>query len=642
MDKRKGTCTYILLLFICIISCQSNISPKVNEEKEPFKIIIRLWPHHHTDTVLCNELVNSLTTYKKACDEVWFCTELGMYPLEVHRRSAKAMAVAMEKMENIGVKSSIQIGVSIGHGDGVPGDFSGIKWGTVVGRDGTVSHQCNCPRQPDFLNYMGELAEIYGTCKPATLWIDDDLRVALHLPIQELCYCPTCIGLFNQQNNTKWTRETLVKALDRNENNGDLRGKWIAFGQESLAGVARSIAKGVHRVSPDTQMGLQHYNGHRELLNGYDWNPIFDAMKEETGRAPASRPGNGFYNDHAPREMIVKGYDMARQIRRLPGYVDEIAAEVEGYQHWATGKSSHGLTVESFLYLAMGCNQLSYAILCSAFEPMEWYASNYLKDLAFWRSFYEEYVHYNKGTQPGGINPYISKDYALCSIGEENEEWKWTGCNAGNMIFLLAPLGLPFCPDGECPTALILDAAAIEGMPELELVSFLRKGGLLLGDGTLDILERRNLLSLLKPVSIPENLAQPGVRFFETECKGRVAYISFNSNISNSQRLSLLYTADWISNGKLPVIVQSMAQMQVIPRVNKEGRLRSIAFINVSISRQNKMVVRLRGCPLVNCKLTWMTPENRPVRLTGKYEDSDVVVTIPSIEGWNVGWLRIE
>ena len=164
-------------------------------------------------------------------------------------------------------------------------------------------------------------------------------------------------------------------------------------------------------------MGLQHANFHRELMEGRDWNPTLDALEEETGLAPASRPGNGFYDDHAPRGMLLKGYDMARQIRRLKPSVREIAAEVEGYRHRATGKSPHGLCVESMFYLAMGATQLSYAIICAASEPMQWCGSNYFKSLSAWRPFYEQYVAFDRGTEPGGIDPYIGPDHALRDTG---------------------------------------------------------------------------------------------------------------------------------------------------------------------------------------------------------------------------------
>ena len=45
-------------------------------------------------------------------------------------------------------------------------------------------------------------------------------------------------------------------------------------------------------------------------------------FEEETGWTAGSRPGSGFYNDHAPRGMIEKALAMARQIRRRTRVVD--------------------------------------------------------------------------------------------------------------------------------------------------------------------------------------------------------------------------------------------------------------------------------------------------------------------------------
>lgn len=638
---RSLSLRFISVYFLCLTFNSIHAIVPIVNPPDTFNMIIRLWPRHHTDTILRNELIQALIKYRPACDEVWFCTELEVPPLEKHRQSAEAMKIAIAKMNEAGIKSSIQIGLSIGHGDGATGNFDGLQWGNAVGQNGISTKQCSCPRQPEFLRYMAEVARIYGACKPSTLWIDDDLRIALHIPVYEICYCPLCIETFNKQTGGQWNRQALVQALDDNEGNGSLRRSWIAFGQESLAGVTRVISRSVHQVSPDTRMGLQHYNGHKELLNGIDFSLIFKTMLEETGQVPASRPGSGFYNDHSPREMIIKGYDMARQIRRLPLYVTDIAAEVEGYQHWATGKSPNGLIVESFLYLAMGCNQLSYAILCSAVEPMEWYADNYLKELAAWRSFYEEYVRFNQGTQPGGLLSYISKEQGMQSYAGNVKNWEWTRCNAGNMIYTLAPLSLPFCPEGSFPSATILDAEALSGMPEAEVISLMVDGQLWLGDGCLDILKQRNLFSLLKPIPTPDTLKGGNYLFFETENKKRLAYASFNASISSSQRLDLLHIADWVSGGKLPVIVETMAQMQVIPRVDAYNRLRSVVLLNVSISNQKETTIRLRGCPESNSKVIWKTFGQKDRVLESHYDGQDVVVKLPLLRGWETGWLCI-
>lgn len=72
---------------------------------------------------------------------------------------------------------------------------------------------------------------------------------------------------------------SLLVAMNGNADNGILRSRWIEFSQESLAQVARSVARGVHAVSPETIVGLQHPNFHRELLEGYDWTPVLKPLK---------------------------------------------------------------------------------------------------------------------------------------------------------------------------------------------------------------------------------------------------------------------------------------------------------------------------------------------------------------------------
>ena len=57
----------------------------------PF-IIIRLWPHHHTCETDLNELLAALKRNRRACDEVWFATEIGFPPMKGHERSARRMA----------------------------------------------------------------------------------------------------------------------------------------------------------------------------------------------------------------------------------------------------------------------------------------------------------------------------------------------------------------------------------------------------------------------------------------------------------------------------------------------------------------------------------------------------------------------
>ena len=152
---------------------------------------------------------------------------------------------------------------------------------------------------------------------------------------------------------------------------------------------------------------------------------MFKAMEEETGMTPVSRPGHGFYADHEPRGMIRKGLGIARQVRRLEPGITEIAPEIEGYEHKATGKSPKSLGVETMYYLSLGATQMSYAIICAANEPLSWYADNYFKALSIWKPFAKEYASYNRGTHPSGIDPYISPNLVCRDVEPWEDPWAW-------------------------------------------------------------------------------------------------------------------------------------------------------------------------------------------------------------------------
>ena len=301
----------IIIATAALVSCGKD-KPASSEESD-FRMMLRLWPAHHDDAVLSEELLNALKEYD-FCDEVWFCgQESATKPAAIHEASAEKMALMADKFRDMGIIPSLQV-VALGHGDGAVPDTS-IHWGTMVGPNGEKTHSVNCPRQEAYLEAMEKAFVPYvEKVKPHSIYLDDDLRLVSHSPAPMGCYCDTCVDLFNKEYGYSFNRETLVAGLLANKENGELRKKWVAFGQESLAGVVRAISRGVHKVSPETRIGLQHTSFHRNLLDGWDWNPMFRAMKEETGLTPVSRPGHGFYNDHAPRGMIEKGLELARQI----------------------------------------------------------------------------------------------------------------------------------------------------------------------------------------------------------------------------------------------------------------------------------------------------------------------------------------
>lgn len=342
--------------------------------------------------------------------------------------------------------------------------------------------------------------------------------------------------------------------------------------------------------------------------------------------------------------MIVKGLDLARQIRRLNPDITEIAPEIEGYVHRASGKTGHGICVETMYYLAMGATQMSYAIICSAEEPMEWYASHYFKHLQRWHDFTRDYASFNWGTEPGGINPYLSPqlNYALPSPAESPLAWGST--SSGSQIYELAALGFPFCPDGNYPVALMLDGQGVAGIGDAEVKRLIENNNLIVDQATWNILESRGLTAQFDGETMPEELkAYRGYRMPGGHRLVVCSYAIESLGISGKDRQTRLHAMDWASGNRLPALLESSAQAVVIPRIDKEGNLRSVALLNCTISEEDSYTLRLRlGQNQHPKKYVWKKNGMKDQSLRSQQDGSDVILQIPLLEGWNFGWIAIE
>jgi len=636
---------------------------------DDFRMMVRLWPAHHDDTLMTRKLIEELAEYD-FCDEVWLCFNdpLSHSP-GWHAPHADAIGVAADKFREAGIIPSMQ-GVVLGHGDGaIVGSYNGavkdstIRWGTMVGPDGTATRSVNCPRQPDYLAYIEEAVQPYvARACPYSLYLDDDLRITQHPPADEGCFCDLCVSLFNKEYSHSYTRQTLVADLVANAGRGRLRSEWITFSQESLAGVVRAVARGVHRASPETRLGLQHAGFHHKLLEGWDWNPMFKAMAEETGHTPVSRPGHGFYADHSPRGMIQKGLGIARQIRRLDPMITEIAPEIEGYTHKASGKSPQGICVETMYYLSMGATQMSYAIVCAANEPLSWYGSNYFKALASLKPFAKEYAAFNKASAPVGIDPYVSPDLVYRDVSPGEDPWAWAVTSAGSQAFPLAALGLPFAPEARNPLVRMIDEELVKGVNDEELGTLLQKGGLVFDKSSWKMLTDRGLadgFQIVDPLArdVPGDLDDPSInklsryssalsriRFMEKD-DARVAVVpSYSADINGAERLAMLRAFDWASGDKLPAILESFSQSAVVPRAGEDGLLRSVALLNCSISDQESYTLRLRVGDLGGIEVprfVWKRQGHGDVVLRPERDGNDFILTVPGLPGWEFGWIAV-
>lgn len=626
----------ILLASLLILgtSCQREYSRNLSEGQ--FRSVIRLWERYHTDDTLKTQLLEAFKKYPGAVDEVWFFAS-DKWPSDFNeiREKAAKMGQAADEMRDLGIIPSLQL-ISLGHPDNkvTTSSVNNLGYRPAVSETGVATANQTCPRDTAFQNAWARRYAIYcEAVQPDNVMIDDDLRLTQHGPANHICFCDECIRQFNEEYGHSYTREALWKAM--NDNLPGIRNEWVAFSQESLAQFARRIAEEVHKVAPNAHMGLQHVAFHEMKMEGWDWNGIFKAMRQATGNSTASRPGHGVYNDHAPRELIGKSYGISRQISRLDTDQRIIFPEMEGYYHKATGKSAQGLATETLLHLSMGANAMSYSIIASASEPMSWYADNYFRMLDRYHKLYCDYVSHNHGTEGAGIDDYISP--SLLGIDSPG----WENSTSGSTSYALSSLGIPFTPEQKRCSATLLDALSIQAMSRGEMEALFKKTGVVMDQSGMEALKAKGLEDLLIPKETPKDLGK--VQCYRSSSGKNIAVLegTFTSDITAAERLALLRTFDWASDGQMRVMVETMAQCYAVPRaLQSDGSLRSVVYCNASITDQEDITLRLRGCHK-DSEISWESASGSK-RLKAVGDGDDLLVTIPFIKAWDAGWLKID
>ena len=105
----------------------------------------RLGSSTQLDDAFIEDFIRIVKDNPGSCDEVWLATSYGFPPLSVHREMAQKLSVTADKLREAGLRVSLQISNTIGHGQYMAArDCSGLVYDgspvrNIVGHDGTVS-----------------------------------------------------------------------------------------------------------------------------------------------------------------------------------------------------------------------------------------------------------------------------------------------------------------------------------------------------------------------------------------------------------------------------------------------------------------------------------------------------------------------
>ncbi len=649
-----------------------------------------------------DELIALAKAHPGSIDDVWLTTMYGFPPLETHKAVAEYQKAIADKLRANGIRVSMQIANTVGHGSYmVSRDCSGLAYegspaDVLVGPDGVESKLCFCWRGEFWREYYKKVMEYYSVIKPDRVWIDDDLRARNHKPVEYGCFCDKCIAKFNDRYGYSFSREELVKAINRTDI--EVRRKWTEFVRDGLSDFTYTIVSEFVKHAPDTKFALQ--NGANGYYTGYGLDFLFEPMYKATGRKLGYRGGGSGYNDNEPTAFITKARSIEYQNSLVPEYVEDIRPEIECLPDVAYGKSANGVAFETDLYFAYGATAMSYAMVCRQYEPMIEYHSREFAKFAQHRPYLKRLSDYNKRTKVSGVEYMLSENAYLRPQKDDEPDFSYVdrysfvgGFEPINAIPLSYKSGdktkvyqlteravvslsdedvkflltQPVFTDGKCLSMLMergFDDFGIEvhAVPTLAVLehflpckvneklwgtkwgqtyydhngyAFLPKS-----DDVMLINEYRGTNPGIKPFFPDRDENKFGFSAVIVTTTGGGKWAIFGNNpwtsiISFDRRNQILEAVDYISDRKsVKAILTDPLKAIVRPRVTEEGKTACVSLVNTTVGDSGELTLIIRDPETES--FDFQNGETLIENIPFEKKNEEYYVKVPSMKGWSV------
>jgi hypothetical protein len=319
-------------------------------------------------------LLNLFDKYKGVTDQITFFTSSTHPPLRLEDFAGrmKVLKIRMEQARARGYKAGINILSTIGHHEENLEHSLHGNYTYVTDINGKVSKGSYCPNDREFRNYIRRIYQLAAAAGPDYIWIDDDVRLAGHMPVGFTCFCNNCLSIFETETHRKWTRRQLIKIFSDGEQKDKLqwRRAWLDHNRNTINNLFQLIESEVHRVAPGMTLGFM--TGDR-FYEGYDFAKWAKTLSGKAGAKVWWRPGGGYYQDGITAELAGKSHDIGRQVSVLPPNITVIQSEIENFPYQRLKKAASITALEAASHIAAGCTGAAFNVLSFYDEPLDEY-----------------------------------------------------------------------------------------------------------------------------------------------------------------------------------------------------------------------------------------------------------------------------
>jgi sialidase-1 len=425
-----------------------------------------------------HELLGWFEKYKGVTDEITFFTSATHppLPLEEIRRRARILAGRITEAKALGYRAGINVLSTMGHhNENLPNSLS-EPYMRVTDPDGKVCQGSFCPNDPGFQSYVRSLYQAVAQANPDYLWVDDDVRLAGHMPIGLTCFCDRCLALFAEEAGVKFTRAELKAALFDGpiEARLGLRKKWLAHNRTTIDLLLALIERTVHQQRPGLPLGFM--TGER-FYEGYDFDHWARTLAGSSHAPVYWRPGGGFYEDSSLSGLTGKSHEIGRQVSLLPPDVVTIESEIENFPYQLLKKATHTTALEAASHMAAGCTGAAFNVLSGNDEPLDEFEPM-LRTIRETRPFLDLLARYFQRSPPLGVWAAWNKDSWAADhsmLGQAPPLWE---------------IGLPAAYSPKAAEVTLLFAPNVATLSDDELNSILAKA-VYMDAETLTALNRR-------------------------------------------------------------------------------------------------------------------------------------------------------
>lgn len=476
----------------CLIVCMLHIMPvwlsgqsKVDREIEKASISFRIGTELSLNQEKYLELMDIFNQYKGVVDEITFFTSETHppLPLNVFKDRMEVLAKRMETARLQGYRSGINILSTIGHHEeNLENSLKG-NYTYITDIEGRVSKGVYCPNDKNYQHYIRNIYKLMAQAKPDYIWIDDDIRLAGHLPVYLTCFCNNCLNIFEKDFGTRYTRESFKRAINEGTDKLSLRNAWLQHNRNTIRRLFALIEGEVHAENPNLPIGFM--TGDR-FFEGYDFDNWASTLAGKNKVPVLWRPGGGFYQDDTPGLMAGKSHDIGRQVSVLPTSIVSIQSEIENYTYQRLKKSAHITALEAASHIAAGCTGAAFNVLPMSNEPLGQYEPLIAK-LHSIRPFYDLMTLHLGRKKIEGVSSFWNKN-SFSTVNLLDGNWFSGGVDLAG--YEIDEIGLPTSYAADKARVIKLKKRDVAGLSQKEVEGLL-SGGVYMDAEALTELNRR-------------------------------------------------------------------------------------------------------------------------------------------------------